>query len=817
MFSGLETGELGEFDDTLNCPIVTAPVCTGRRACQKTTLAQPSQLRSRAMGVAEAFVRTYHLVNVSATPSPTESCAPVTGFDTNVVVPTCSVDVCVQPNGQVRYRLFDRVNGATVGSPTAVMPAGGWRRVEVRVRLRSGINDDECEFRLDGNVVAASVTLNLGTAGLDSGFITNRQAAFPQPPTPGSWLATYDDVAITVGQWPGPGRVIARQGEQGIPTYDQFPPIGAPDVENAWSDTPAFTATRAESPNTGDPVAQTMQLAAFDTGVNPVTPLSRLAVCQTWIHANTSATPDRQYAIRRRIGTVDTDAVIPGINTVFFPFSDGLINGFWVDTLANLNGAQIGARKSGGAGGARMVVNDAWLSCEYEPPAGEPACSTTEICAPSWGTAVSGNISGFANFADGVSCTTGTAPLGYTAQSCAIALGAVPGGNIRCALYNNTPDPNRDALCSSAVTAAVPNAVNTLSLAGCPTLTPNTPYWIVWNTNNNGIQYGVGAQGCGAANGVSRYVAATFPTGAAWTPDPWGTTIADTCQIASYLTIAPLTAPTTTTSSTSSTSTSSTSTSSSSSTSNTNPTTTSTSTSSTSSTSTSSTTSTSRTSTSTTSSTSTTVAGLVAAYSFNETGTTTTVLDASGSGNNGTISGATRTTAGRFGGALDFDGVNDSVTVPDAASLDLTAAMTLEAYVFPTVTPNGWRSILSKERPGDLAYFLNASNGNNRPVGGAVLGGVERVLAGPTALPVNAWTHVAVTYNGTALVLYVGGTQVATQNQTGAIPVSANPLRIGGNTPFGEFFQGRLDEVRIYNRALTAGEITNDANQAILP
>ena len=67
--------------------------------------------------------------------------------------------------------------------------------------------------------------------------------------------------------------------------------------------------------------------------------------------------------------------------------------------------------------------------------------------------------------------------------------------------------------------------------------------------------------------------------------------------------------------------------------------------------------------------------GLVAAYGFEEA-SGTTANDDSGSGRTGTISGATRSTAGRFGSALTFDGVNDWVTVPDAASLDLTTAIT---------------------------------------------------------------------------------------------------------------------------------------------
>src|SRR6266513_617038 len=200
--------------------------------------------------------------------------------------------------------------------------------------------------------------------------------------------------------------------------------------------------------------------------------------------------------------------------------------------------------------------------------------------------------------------------------------------------------------------------------------------------------------------------------------------------------------------------------------------------------------------------------GLVAAWGFNE-GTGTTVADASGNNNTGTISGATWSTLGRYGNALSFNGTNNLVVVNSSASLNVTTAMTLSAWVFPTATQSGWRTIMQREVD---AYFLNASNdaGPLRPAGGGTFNGTVRFVGGPTALAVNTWTHVALTYDGAAIRLFVNGTQVATAAQTGTLQTNASPLRIGGNVPYGEYFQGRLDEVRIYNRALSASEIQGD-------
>ena len=204
--------------------------------------------------------------------------------------------------------------------------------------------------------------------------------------------------------------------------------------------------------------------------------------------------------------------------------------------------------------------------------------------------------------------------------------------------------------------------------------------------------------------------------------------------------------------------------------------------------------------------------GLVAAYGFNE-GTGTTAGDSSGNGLTGTLSGPTWIATGRFGGALSFDGVNDLVTVPDANALHLTTAMTIEAWVYPTAI-SGWRSIVLKERSAQLAYSLYGNTDTNRP-SAEIFTTATRDARGTAQLALNTWTHLAATYDGATLRLYRNGVQVASRAVTGAIAVSANPLRIGGNTIWGEYFGGRIDDVRIYSRVRTAAEIQTDMNTAV--
>jgi Domain of unknown function (DUF4082)/Concanavalin A-like lectin/glucanases superfamily/Fibronectin type III domain/Viral BACON domain/Bacterial Ig domain len=200
---------------------------------------------------------------------------------------------------------------------------------------------------------------------------------------------------------------------------------------------------------------------------------------------------------------------------------------------------------------------------------------------------------------------------------------------------------------------------------------------------------------------------------------------------------------------------------------------------------------------------------LVGAWGFDET-SGTTATDASGRGNTGTLNGPTRSTAGKFGGALNFDGVNDWVTVQDANVLDLTTGMTMEAWVQPTLLGALWRTVMLKEQAGDLIYALYAANGNSRAAT-HIFTNNDRGINGTTATPLNAWTHLASTYDGTTLRLYVNGTQVATRAINGAIRTSTGALRIGGNSIWNdEWFAGLIDEVRLYNRALSATEIQAD-------
>jgi beta-lactam-binding protein with PASTA domain/Ca2+-binding RTX toxin-like protein len=229
------------------------------------------------------------------------------------------------------------------------------------------------------------------------------------------------------------------------------------------------------------------------------------------------------------------------------------------------------------------------------------------------------------------------------------------------------------------------------------------------------------------------------------------------------------------------------------------------------------------------------VAGLIAAFGFEEA-SGTTVIDSSATPINGTLGGGTtaptRVLTGKFGRAMSFDG-GDNINVPDGAAtkLDLTNGMTIEAWVNPS-SMNGWESVAYKDRgaagTGLLSYALYAHDGGaSTPPAGYVrtsAGGPDRGIQGGTArLPLNTWSHIAVTYTtavgGSTLRFYVNGALVNTVTGPNQNIVAGNqPLRIGNsNAVISEGFNGLIDEIRIYNRALSLTEIGSDMSTPIVP
>jgi hypothetical protein len=143
----------------------------------------------------------------------------------------------------------------------------------------------------------------------------------------------------------------------------------------------------------------------------------------------------------------------------------------------------------------------------------------------------------------------------------------------------------------------------------------------------------------------------------------------------------------------------------------------------------------------------------------------------------------------------------------------LTDGMTIEAWVNPT-SGAGWRSVVMKERTGGLSYALYSANNGSRPAA-FVHTTTDVGVNGTSAVPLKTWTHLAMTFDGATLRMYMNGILVQSGAVSGTVAAASGALRIGGDSVWGEYFKGLIDEVRIYNRPLTAAQIQTDMNTPI--
>jgi Concanavalin A-like lectin/glucanases superfamily/Glycosyl hydrolase family 26 len=212
--------------------------------------------------------------------------------------------------------------------------------------------------------------------------------------------------------------------------------------------------------------------------------------------------------------------------------------------------------------------------------------------------------------------------------------------------------------------------------------------------------------------------------------------------------------------------------------------------------------------------------GVVAAYSFNQ-GTGTTARDDSHHGNEGWIEGAKFATGGKFGDAMKFaGGENECVTVPSDPALELRNGFTLEAWVKPEGGDES-EPVFFKENEGGNFFtymlFPGLPNEGLYPLGATAYEAFsDNKVEGTTRLPQSTWSFLAMTYSKSTekIHLYVNGKQVDEETAWGVIG-GDEPLRIGCVPNWEEGFTGLIDNVRIYEKALTAKEIGEDESTAI--
>jgi hypothetical protein len=192
----------------------------------------------------------------------------------------------------------------------------------------------------------------------------------------------------------------------------------------------------------------------------------------------------------------------------------------------------------------------------------------------------------------------------------------------------------------------------------------------------------------------------------------------------------------------------------------------------------------------------------VASYAFDE-GSGSTSADASGNGHTATLQNVRWTRAGRYGGAVVLKGRKSIARIADAAPLDLSRAMTVEAWVRPS-TRAGIRTIIAKRRKHGRGFPYGLQLRGGRLAGFARIGR-RSVRAGTRkAARAKRWHFVAATFDGKTIRTHLDGKQVAQRHARGAIAPSDGALQIGAG------FRGAIDNVRLYARALSPKQLRAD-------
>jgi len=202
------------------------------------------------------------------------------------------------------------------------------------------------------------------------------------------------------------------------------------------------------------------------------------------------------------------------------------------------------------------------------------------------------------------------------------------------------------------------------------------------------------------------------------------------------------------------------------------------------------------------------LSGLAGYWKLDET-SGTLAIDSSPNGNDGTYTnGVLLNQTGNIDQAAEFDGLDDYVGVPDDTSLQMDDVFSLSAWIRVDDSTNIDQMILNKE--GEYEIAISST--------GEIKWGITNADPGWSwhltghIVAIGKWTHVALTYDNGIVNTYADGILVDTYNGSGAVGdqyTSLNELRLGGrsNNPSGKYFDGLLDDVRVFNRVLCPEEV----------
>ena len=182
-------------------------------------------------------------------------------------------------------------------------------------------------------------------------------------------------------------------------------------------------------------------------------------------------------------------------------------------------------------------------------------------------------------------------------------------------------------------------------------------------------------------------------------------------------------------------------------------------------------------------------------------------MDSSGNGLHGTVVGNPEWVEGKIGGAIDLDGAGDYVDCGNPPQLTIRDELTIMCWFKVASFTRTWETILGK---GDNSYRLSRGDGtgNGTHMGISGTSASPDYFNAPTIVTDDRWHHIAGVYDGTQAIIYIDGVSDMVYPSTGQINESTYPLFIGENSQAtGRHLDGLVDDVRVFNRALTAEEV----------
>ncbi len=212
--------------------------------------------------------------------------------------------------------------------------------------------------------------------------------------------------------------------------------------------------------------------------------------------------------------------------------------------------------------------------------------------------------------------------------------------------------------------------------------------------------------------------------------------------------------------------------------------------------------------------------GLVGYWSFDSGDVSgTTVLDQSGNGNNGTTVNSPKQVPGKLAQALSFNGTSQYVSVPYSASL-APPVVSVSAWAYYNSVPGNSDIVVRPYRASGwtspyVSYNIHGSGGGGWVLWNVAVGGTLHQVPGPV-ISIHKWYHFVGTYDGTTLRFYVNGALYGTTPASGVIDYTGGnePTDIGGGgNANNQDFPGIIDDVRIYDRALSASDVKQLYNE----